>query len=262
MWQNVKNTYQCISGCPILRHFWYEIQIVEVQKEHASVEASPELFCSVSSACPSDFRGCLILFCRHSFTVIHSLSPFVKKRPMGETKPLGGLFVSLWPGIKCQRTELDRLRVDTFRWFSDFGIPNHFYLSSYFVTPFHTFCVWFTFIPSISALTARIHAQMRMPCPNNVTYMTMIQMYCLDFTHFIFMAFAKQRPSCQPSSLQGQGKLFTAARRGNQARCDDKTKSLSRPNFASARPPKSTIFYVPWRPKALTAYSCPSLQPS
>lgn len=158
------------------------------------------------------------------------------KKTAGETKPLGGLFVSLWPGIKRQRTELDRLRVDTFRWFSDFGI---FETILRFLVFCHTFSIFFIhfvfdlhlFFPFV--VSAKIHAQMRMPCPNNMTYMTMmIQMYCLDFTHFIFMAFAKQRPSCQPSSLQGQGKLFTAARRGNQARCDDKTKSISRPNFA------------------------------
>lgn len=130
MWQNVKNTYQFISDCPILRHFRYEIQIVEVQKEHASVEASPELFCSVSSACPSDFRGCLILFCRHSFTIhsfIHSLSPLVKKTAHGGNQAVGRTLCLALAWDKMP--ELDRLRVDTFRWFSDFGIPNHFYLS-------------------------------------------------------------------------------------------------------------------------------------
>ncbi len=74
---------------------------------------------------------CLIDFYHFRISWILNLhfSLLVKKRPIGETKPLGGLFVSLWLGIKRQNTELDRLDVDTFRWLSDFGIPKDFYVS-------------------------------------------------------------------------------------------------------------------------------------
>ena len=143
MWKIPINSYQIVqfSGT-----FGMKSKLWKSKRNTLAFEASPELFCSVSSACPSDFRGCLILFCRHSFTIhsfihsfIHSLSPLVKKTAHGGNQAVGR---TLCLALAWDKMPKDRIGPFARRYFS---MILRFWNSESFL-PFLVFCHTFSYL--------------------------------------------------------------------------------------------------------------------